>query len=144
MGIKPRQARILDALDRMGEVSQKALIESFDVTSGSMSTMIDRMEAAGLVRRRRSARDGRVDLISVTPHGARLLEEVRVVWREMDDLIEAKLGPEKAAVLTELTRELKFALGAKVPPSPGGVAAAREATAAELARADEKETRDEG
>jgi len=37
-----RQARILDALDRMGDASQARLAREFNLTSASMSTMFVR------------------------------------------------------------------------------------------------------
>lgn len=115
VGITPRQARILNVLNRVGEVSQTVLTEQFDVTSGSMSTMIDRLLKLGMIERRKNPEDRRGDLISITDQGMAVLHEVRDVWQEIDELIEEKLGPEKAALLTELMRELKFALGGRVP-----------------------------
>ncbi|MEM9477814.1 MAG: MarR family winged helix-turn-helix transcriptional regulator [Pseudomonadota bacterium] len=115
VGITPRQARILNALNRVGEVSQTALTEQFDVTSGSMSTMIDRLLKLGMIERRKNPEDRRGDLISITDQGVAVLHEVRDAWQDIDELIEEKLGSDKAALLTELTRELKFALGGRVP-----------------------------
>ena len=132
LGIRPRQARILDALSRMGEVSHKALADSFSVTPGSMSTMIDRMEKAGLVRHRASRMDRRVELVSLTKHGAKTLEDVWIVWAQLDDIIFDKLGGEKVTQLTVLTRELKYALGGQVPQSPESVKKAQAATAQEI------------
>ena len=115
VGITPRQARILNVLNRVGAVSQTALTEQFDVTSGSMSTMVDRLLKLGMIERRKNPEDRRGDLISITDQGTAVLHEVRDVWQEIDELIEDKLGAEKAALLSELTRELKFALGGRVP-----------------------------
>lgn len=132
LGIRPRQARILDALSKMGEVSHKALADSFGVTPGSVSTMIDRLEKAGLVHHRSSRFDRRVALVSITKAGAEVLEDVKDVWDALDRLVVDKIGAENAAHLTDLTRELKFALGGKVPPSPESVEEARAATEREL------------
>ena len=132
LGIRPRQARILNALSKMGEVSQSALADSFGVTPGSVSTMIDRMIKAGLIRRTPSRFDKRVELVSLTKKGAERLEVVRAVWSELDDIIEEKLGAEKAAQLYELTKELKVALGGKVSASREGVEQARAATQKEI------------
>ena len=115
VGITPRQARVLNVLNRVGEVSQTVLTEQFDVTSGSMSTMIDRLLKLRMIERRKNPEDRRGDLISITDQGKAVLHEVHDVWQDIDELIEKKLGPEKAALLTELTRELKFALGGRVP-----------------------------
>lgn len=114
IGIKPRQARILNALSRMGEVSQNELAEQFDVTSGSMSTMIERLEKVQLIERRKNPDDRRVDLITLSKRGALVLTEIRDVWCEIDELIEEKLGSQKFAQLSELTKELKFAMGGKI------------------------------
>lgn len=114
VGITPRQARILNVLNRIGEVSQTILTQQFDVTSGSMSTMIERLLKLGMIERRKNPEDRRGDLISITEEGIAVLHEVRDVWQDIDELIEEKLGPEKAALLTELTRELKSALGGHV------------------------------
>lgn len=118
LGIKPKQARILNVLKRIGPSSQKVLAEQFDVTSGSMSTMIDRLLAAGLVHREKHPDDKRTDIISLSERGCDVLVEVRDVWREIDDLIVEKLGAEKAALFNELTRELKYALGGRVIGHP--------------------------
>ena len=114
LGIKPKQARILNVLNRIGPSSQRRLNEEFSVTSGSMSTMIDRLSAAGLVRRGKDPHDKRTDIISLSERGKDVVFEVRDVWRDIDDLIVEKLGAEKAAMLNELTRELKCALGGRV------------------------------
>ncbi len=115
IGIKPRQARILNVLHRSGEVSQTIIAEWFGVTSGSMSSMIDRMLKVGLIERRKSPEDRRVDLISLAPKGASILEEVKDTWQDIDELIEISLGAEKADLLANLTRELKAALGGQIP-----------------------------
>lgn len=118
VGIKPKQARILNVLNRIGPSSQKTLTEEFDVTSGSMSTMIDRLLAAGLVHKEKHRDDKRTDIISLSERGKDVLIEVRDVWRDIDDLIAAKLGPERAELFNEMTRELKYALGGHVIGHP--------------------------
>ena len=49
--LRPRQARILSAINRLGPVSQVTLAKEFQVTPGSMSTMIIRLEKLGLISR---------------------------------------------------------------------------------------------
>ena len=102
-------------LARTGPVSQSVLAEEFDVTSGSMSTMTERLLKLDLIERSKNPKDLRCDLISITPKGTNVLKGVRDVWQDIDELIEQKLGAEKAKQLIELTRELKVALGGKVP-----------------------------
>ena len=49
--MRPRQARIIDALARMEPASQVALARAFDITPASMSTMTARLIEAGFVTR---------------------------------------------------------------------------------------------
>lgn len=50
-GVTPRQARILSMLARLDVVSQTSLTEQFDVTSGSMSTMLDKLLKLEMITR---------------------------------------------------------------------------------------------
>lgn len=69
MGIRPRQARVLNTLSGIGETSQTVLAQQFDVTAGSMSTMIERLLALGLISREKNPSDKPGDLIALTPEG---------------------------------------------------------------------------
>lgn len=63
---------VLVTLRRQGgdySLTCSALAESTMVTSGGMTKRIDRLEAAGLVRRRPSATDGRSRPVQLTPAG---------------------------------------------------------------------------
>lgn len=52
-----------------------ALAESTMITTGGMTKRIDRLAAAGLVRRRDSESDGRSRLVELTPAGRELVDE---------------------------------------------------------------------
>ena len=117
MGISPRQARVLDAMDRMGPVSQIELARAFHLTAASMSTMTSRLTAAGLIEKARNTDTTRSHLLTLSAHGRETLTAVYAVWAEMDRLLETLLGEAKARRLAELTRELRDALGGR-PPGP--------------------------
>lgn len=114
LDVRPRQARVLNVLNRIGAVTQSALAEEIGVTAGSMSTMVKRLTATGLILRQKSTEDARADILSLTDAGRDALIEVRDVWNEMDAEIENALGHEKANLLAALTHELKTALGGSV------------------------------
>lgn len=60
-------ALLLHAIDT-GEVATPGDIASFTgLTSGSVTSLVDRLETAGYVERRRSAEDRRVVLVRLTP-----------------------------------------------------------------------------
>ncbi len=115
--IQPRQARVLDALDRMGSASQAALAREFDVTPASMSTMTARLMERALVSREAHPEEARSNVLRLTDRGRDLLAEIHEAWRDMDRLIEVRIGATKAAALADLTRELRDSLGGRVPGS---------------------------
>lgn len=68
---------VLAALRRAGdpfERNPKDLAEHTMVTTGAMTKRLDRLEAAGLVSRRRSATDGRSRVVGLTPAGRDLID----------------------------------------------------------------------
>lgn len=113
--VRPRQARVLVAIDVIGPTSQTVLAQEFDLTKGSMSTMIDRLLSMGLVQREKSETDRRGDVVTLSPAGARRVMEVHKVWEDVDSMIEEMLGSEKQHLLAVLSGELTTALGGKIP-----------------------------
>jgi DNA-binding MarR family transcriptional regulator len=117
LGISPRQARVLDAMERMGPVSQAALAQTFHLTAASMSTMTSRLIKAELIEKARDPESARGSLLTLSPRGREALAAVYDAWTDMDRLIEGLLGQAKAHSLAALTRELRDALGGR-PPGP--------------------------
>lgn len=115
LGVMPRQARVLDALDRMGEVHQVQLARAFDLAPASMSTMVSRLVAAGYVTRVSDPGETRSNIVALSDRGRSMLADIREAWADIDRLIRAKLGDEKAARLSDLTEELRDALGGRIP-----------------------------
>ncbi|MGQ7843263.1 MarR family winged helix-turn-helix transcriptional regulator [Granulosicoccus sp. 3-233] len=113
--IRPKQARVLNALDILGSASQVEVARVTNVTAGSMSTMVGRLEKLGLVSRTQHPDERRCDVLSLTDAGRRQLKDVYRTWKQMDELIENTLGREKALLLAELTDELRQALGGITP-----------------------------
>jgi DNA-binding MarR family transcriptional regulator len=115
IGVGPRQARILDALHRMGTASQVDLAEEFNVTAASMSTMTSRLVEAGLITNDPDPQERRSSVLKLTKSGIGVLEAIYAAWREMDRVIEKAIGRDKAKSLAALTLELRNALGGRTP-----------------------------
>lgn len=115
LGLGPSQARVLDALDRMGPSSQVELAEECSITAASMSTMTMRLLAAGFVERRQDPDERRCNILRLSESGARLLVDVRAAWDAVDRVVEDAIGQEKAATIAELTCDLRNALGGRTP-----------------------------
>ena len=96
---------VLVVLERFGPMSQQTLADQLLVTKGNIVGLVDKLSARGLVDRRPSETDGRVNLLKVTRAGKRIVE--RVLPRQMQ-LIAGLMRPlnarEAAALEALLTR----------------------------------------
>jgi DNA-binding MarR family transcriptional regulator len=117
LGVQPRQARILDAIGRMGRVSQTRLAEELSVTQASMSTMIVRLVELGFVTKTVDSEELRSNVVALTRRGQKLLEGIYELWAETDLEIERTIGLKNTRQLTDLTFELRNALGGFTPGS---------------------------
>jgi DNA-binding MarR family transcriptional regulator len=67
LGINRTDMRCLDALDREGPMTAGRLAEATGLTSGAMTTALDRLERAGYAQRVRDGADRRRVLVELTP-----------------------------------------------------------------------------
>ncbi|WP_418276892.1 MarR family winged helix-turn-helix transcriptional regulator [Isoptericola jiangsuensis] len=75
-----------------------------DLDSGTLSPLVKRLDARGLVRRERSARDERVVVVSLTPAGEAVHGELGDVQR----CLAERMPPDQAAAV-ELREQLRQA-----------------------------------
>lgn len=115
LGIRPRQARILDALGRMGQASQVKLAREFGLTAASMSTMTSRLLAAGLIERNVDAQEQRSNILKLTRHGNNLLKQIYQEWQAIDRETTEVLGKENAARYADFSLQLRNAFGGSTP-----------------------------
>ena len=108
-GLEGWEFDMLSALRRSGEdaLSPGALMHETLVTSGTMTTRIDKLVTRGLVSKNRSPHDGRAVEVRLRPEG------VARVDAAMERLLEAErelLGPLAAAEQAELAGMLRTLL----------------------------------
>ena len=115
LGLGPRQARVIDALDRMGPSSQVNLARECGITAASMSTMTSRLITAGYINCVTDAVEARRNTLSLSSRGLDLLNDIKKTWNEVDDDIKKLIGAEKTKSLTNLARELRNELGGNTP-----------------------------
>ena len=70
IGMNRTDMRCLDVLEREGPITAGALAEATGLTSGAMTTALDRLERAGYARRVRDRGDRRRVLVELTPKAA--------------------------------------------------------------------------
>lgn len=115
LGIRPKQARVLNILDRLGAVSQIELANVLKITEASVSTMALRLTEAGWVAVRRDPGRKRERLLSLTDAGQTKLAEVKTAWREVDRFIIEAIGKVEAQHLSSEAAHLRDALSGTVP-----------------------------
>ncbi|MBA2949539.1 MarR family winged helix-turn-helix transcriptional regulator [Streptomyces himalayensis] len=83
LGLTYPQYLVMLVLWEHGELPVKRLGEHLRLDSGTLSPLLKRLEAAGLVRRERSAEDERSVRVNLTEAGADLREQALVVPRRI-------------------------------------------------------------
>ncbi|MER7105525.1 MarR family transcriptional regulator [Streptomyces humidus] len=120
LGLTYPQYLVMLVLWEQGPLPVKRLGEHLRLDSGTLSPLLKRLEAAGLVRRERSARDERSVEVGLTGAGADLRERAlevprRIVTATGFDLAEIGSLRER---LDELTAALDAATAQEAPGRP--------------------------
>jgi DNA-binding MarR family transcriptional regulator len=128
-GLSEGEFDVLAALRRAGAPYERAPGEialHTMVTTGAVTKRVDRLEAAGLVRRRRSDDDGRGRVVRLTPAGRRLIDKAFTAHMANEQRLLGVLSPAESAQLEKLLTtwldRLDPARAADVPDTdaPGG------------------------
>ncbi len=97
-GLGDTDFRVLEALLHKGRMPVNAIGPKVFLTSGSISTAVERLCARGLVSRTEDETDRRVHMVDLTPKGrASIVPVFREHGRQMEDLV---------GVLTPAERDL--------------------------------------
>jgi MarR family transcriptional regulator, 2-MHQ and catechol-resistance regulon repressor len=97
---------ILEALLHKGPQGVRQLARRIDLTSGSMTTAIDRLEMRHLVARTDHATDRRAWVIQLTPEGEVLITKVFAGHAEAMERAMGGLTKAERATLTDLLKRL--------------------------------------
>jgi MarR family 2-MHQ and catechol resistance regulon transcriptional repressor len=97
---------ILEALLHKGPQSVRDLGQRIDLTSGSMTTAIDRLETRGLVSRVDHATDRRTWVIHLTAEGRALISKVFAGHEQAMDRAMRGLSKSERSTLTNLLKRL--------------------------------------
>jgi MarR family 2-MHQ and catechol resistance regulon transcriptional repressor len=105
-GLTPTQFAVLEALYHLGALSQVELARKLLKSTGNITTVLQHLEARGLVRRQRRAEDQRVLEVSLTDAGRAAVERilpdhVRGIAADL-----SALTPDEQETLAALCRKL--------------------------------------
>jgi MarR family transcriptional regulator, 2-MHQ and catechol-resistance regulon repressor len=115
--LSPGEFSIMEALFSkgpllLGEVQRKVL-----VSSGGVTYLVDRLQAAGLVERRECAEDRRARYAALTPRGEALMERMFPFHVEVLERAVEGLSSKEKKVAIDLLRKLGTTAAARPLPS---------------------------
>ncbi len=104
---------VLEVLLNRGPMPVSAIAGRVLLTSGSMTTAVDRLAGRGLVRRAVSDKDGRVRVVTLTDAGRELIGPAYASHAGAMERVFASLGDRERATLLKLLLELRHS----IPPA---------------------------
>jgi len=108
LGLTPAQARTLRTIDKMERPPRMTeLAERLDIVPRSVTTLVDALETAGLVRRAPDPANRRSTLIMLTSEGERTLVRMREARLRAADELFAPLTAEQRQSLRDLLSTLE-------------------------------------
>jgi DNA-binding MarR family transcriptional regulator len=110
IGLHPGQDVLLLDLATRGPLSHGQLATAAGCEPPTITNSVRKLEAAGLVERRRSPDDARVTFVALTSEGRALVPALRVRARRIAELTAAQIG-DVTSLMKTLT-ELGVSLGA--------------------------------
>src|SRR3954453_8349719 len=118
--LKPRQFQILGLLHDHGGLAQSELIQEMGVAPSILVTLLNPLEADGLVARERAPDDRRRHLVTLPRGGERLLASASRAQKDTEDALFASLGDNQR----EQSPSLLLALSDGLATEPARSAAA--------------------
>ena len=107
LGLTPAQERALRMITRSEEAPRMAeLADRLGIVPRSLTTVIDALEEAGLVRREIDPRNRRAILLRLTDHGTAVRDDLREARRRASEDLFAPLPARDRETLAELLTRL--------------------------------------
>ena len=100
--LKPRQFQILGLLHDHGGLAQRELVQEMGVAPSILVTLLNPLEADGLVDRERDPTDRRRHLVTLTPAGEEQLVSAARAQKDTEEALFASLDDEQREQLRAL------------------------------------------
>ncbi|GAB2903266.1 MarR family winged helix-turn-helix transcriptional regulator [Neomicrococcus lactis] len=108
LGLKVRSYSVLNLAASDLQPTQRELAQMLSLDPSQIVSLVDDLEANGLILREQDQRDRRQKVISATPDGIKLLKEARKRTQEAQAESLAPLSPEEQVVFREMMVRLSF------------------------------------
>jgi DNA-binding MarR family transcriptional regulator len=107
LGMTSRQARLLMILHVTEGENQGYYAELLEVEPISLTRMVDRMEEAGLIERRRDPADRRAWRLFLTDRSRCVIDQVRDSLTGLEDEMLAGLEPQQRKALSQMLESIR-------------------------------------
>jgi DNA-binding MarR family transcriptional regulator len=99
--------RCLDLLDRLGPMTAGQLADESGLSTGAVTFLLDRLEEAGMVRRRRDTEDRRRVWVELMPSAQKRLLRMQAPIVEEMRAVTQRFKAEELAIVRDFMRETK-------------------------------------
>ncbi|BCJ58769.1 MarR family winged helix-turn-helix transcriptional regulator [Micromonospora endophytica] len=104
LGLRPRHLVALTVLRDADGISQQGLASSLQLDGTNVVGLLNELESAGLIERRRAPEDRRRHVVRLTRNGAKRLNEAEYALAGAEDEVLGALGPAERDTLYDLLR----------------------------------------
>ncbi|MFI2709313.1 MarR family winged helix-turn-helix transcriptional regulator [Micromonospora sp. NPDC018662] len=104
LGLRLRHLVALTVLRDSGDISQQGLAGTLQIDGTNVVGLLNDLEAAGLVERRRSPSDRRRHVVSLTGAGVTRIREAECALADAEDEVLGALAPGERELLYDLLR----------------------------------------
>ena len=116
--LKPVEFALMVLLGSNQEVTQKQLSQALGVAQPNMTGLLRRLEERGLLARKRSDKDKRMQFIALTAAGTKLMRRAVAAGEGMDQSWMGRLTHAEQAMLVELLEKVTFGAPAEAEDLP--------------------------
>ncbi|HEV2371325.1 MAG TPA: MarR family transcriptional regulator [Streptosporangiaceae bacterium] len=120
IGLRPNELLALQHLRERGPSAQQVLVELIGVDATNLVTVLNSLEDAGLIERRRDRADRRRAIIALSTQGEQLLADLDRALHLVDDAVLAALTPAERETLNCLLLKAVAHIAADCATGGGG------------------------
>ncbi len=102
LGIHNSQHQMLALIAASKNICQKEIAQKLEISSAAVAVTLNKLEAAELITRTQSFDDARMNHITVTDKGAKLLKTTRELYADIDDQFFTDVTDEELETLKTL------------------------------------------
>ena len=112
--------RCLDLIGRLGPMTAGRLAEESGLTTGAVTFILDRLEEAGMVTRRRDTEDRRRVWVEIVPEAQARLQGLQQPIAEEMRQVAQRFKADELAIVRDFMRQAKEVFQRQVSGSAGG------------------------